>query len=320
MAHQDGALWDGALIAAVQLQTQQQPAADVPDVAGTFPKVRIVHFLEGLNMLVDGVAERPGGPGALPDPTHHAVDQAVALQHLQIGVEQHMLVRGHRPHQAFGQVLDLLAHHLHGRLKGLHLVFDVHGLAIGHGLQVRGRISHHGGADGNARRPGYTAKRAPPAHGAARQAFNTAAGLAVGDGTGQLRGHGHQKGDLGLLEPALLLLLNHQHPEQATVMHDGHAQEGVKPLLARLREIAVAGMGVGAVQIDGLLALAHQTHQAFVEIDSNPSHRLGIQAPGGHQHVLAAVAVDQIHGAHIHAHGLGHALDDDIQRLAQVAG
>src|SRR3569623_1868568 len=71
---------------------------------------------------------------------------------------------------------------------------------------------------------------------------DAAAGLGMGDGTGELRGHRYQERHLVFGEFAALALPYHQHAQQIAMMNDRYAENTVEILFAGLGEETIKGM------------------------------------------------------------------------------
>ncbi len=136
----------------------------------------------------------------------------------------------------------------------------------------------------------------------------------------QLRGHRDQEGFFAFVEAAPLGLLNHQHAEHIALVNDGCAEEGVEGFLAQALQQLEAGMALGVLEVDRLLALGHQADQAFTRRQARRSHLQRVQTLGSAKHEAPAGFVAHVHAADLSAHGIAYALDDDLQRIIESFG
>ena len=142
----------------------------------------------------------------------------------------------------------------------------------------------------------------------------------MGDDPRQLGRHGDQKGLFGFIETALCPLLHHQYAENFPLVDDGHAQEGVEGFLAEALDQLEAGVAIGNLQVERLLALGDEAHQPLPGGQAGQSNLFGIQPLGGTEHQAAGGFVDQVDAADFGAHGLAHPPHDDGQGLRQAIG
>ncbi len=79
-------------------------------------------------------------------------------------------------------------------------------------------------------------------------------------------------------------------------------------------------MDVGVFEVQRLLALGHQAHQALTDLQAHPPHGLGSQANRLHQHQPIDAPVEKVEGAYVGAHRLADAAHHGGQGRFQVAG
>jgi hypothetical protein len=301
------------------LQMGQDAATQIADVGGALAQVGIVHVVEHLRVLGDGLAQGTGRPVARADPREGPVDQGVALEHQAPGVEQgHVFGTEMRlgPHR---EAIQILGHMLHRTEKILGLVVEVLGAPIRNGVQVGRRVDHHGGPDadaGRGRQAGQEALRDP----VILQTGQLAVGARKGDGAGQLRGQGHHEGHLVVAEVALFALPQDEHTQDLAILDDGRAEEPVILLLAGIRDALVARMIDRVVQVDRLGALADQPDQPSAQLQTHPADRLRAQPVGRMQDMPTVVEVVEIDRADIGPDRLLYTLDDDGECALEIRG
>jgi hypothetical protein len=110
----------------------------------------------------------------------------------------------------------------------------------------------------------------------------------VGDDPGELRRHGDQKRLFALVEAPPPRLLHHQHAEHFALVNDRHPEKGVEGFLADVGQQTEVGMQLRVLEVDRLLALGDQAHQALAGFQGDLAHQPRIQALGGAKHIALA--------------------------------
>ena len=134
------------------------------------------------------------------------------------------------------------------------------------GNQVRdhdARFVHHGMAEANAVREGFSRQRHPATKGDIETGPCEGLQFTRGDHLRQHHGGGLQRLDLFFgIEPVRAVLDNHD-AERVTGPQDRNAEEGLIDFFARLGLVREGRMGLGVWQVQGFGLLGDQTHKAF---------------------------------------------------------
>ena len=318
-AHQDGVLRVDLLGGLPLFQMHEDTSAQVTHIGGPLPQVDILHVVEDLRMLLDGLPQGAGGPVALVDTAYRLADQGVAAEHLQPGVEQGPVLGGQAVLEAVLQGHQILYHRRHGGTELILRLIRIHNLFVGHCLQVCRRVDHHGVAEGDTGGAGTPLQETPGRRRLPR-GDQLSGGLGMGDGAGQLGRQGEEEGDLAIGEGAGVDLPYHQYPQHLAVLDDGHAEKTFVLDLAGLvgEEVAAVARCIG--QVDRLRPFADQADQAPVIGQADLAHGLRAQTVGGHECVFAPLEIGQVNGADIHLDGLLHLGNDDPQHLIEIGG
>ena len=101
-------------------------------------------------------------------------------------------------------------------------------------------------------------------------------------------------------------------------MDDRHAKERVERFFAHFLEVQEARMARRVVEIYGLGALGHQTHQTFVRPDRDAAHGIRVRTLVGGELKLAGCPVEDVDRTQLGRHGGAHAGDDRVQRGAET--
>ena len=293
IAHQNRARWILNRRTGPVLQVHQDAAPQIAHIRGPFAQIGIVHGVEHPCMFGDGLAQRAGRPVAGANPRQGAIDQGVALQHQPPGIEQGHVLDAQMDLRAAGEAVEILGDLTHGTAELLGLGLQILRAAIGHGIQVGGRIDHNRLPETDARRGGQPRQEALR-DAVVLQARQLAAGAGKGDGPGQLRGQGHHEGHFVLAEMTPPALTQHQDTEHLTVLDDGRAEKAVITLLAGVDDAFVARMIGRVVEVDRLGTLAHQPDQPASEFEPHTPHGILAQPLCGMQDVTMVVVVVEI--------------------------
>ena len=168
--------------------------------------------------------------------------EGVVVEHVQVGVEERRAPAARGRRRASRRAPRCRAHVRERRVRRAR--------ARRRRPRRRGRAPHRDSpaehharrCRGRRRRAGHAVEARVGALGARRARpclVARAGGLGVGDDAGELRRQRDQERLLRLVEAARGLLLHDQHAEDATLMDDRHAEEGVERLLADLGQVVI---------------------------------------------------------------------------------
>ena len=146
---------------------------------------------------------------------------------------------------------------------------DVGGLAVGDGVEVLGRINHHGLADRQPRGSRQSPQRHRYLVSILQQAGYLTAGARMGDGTRELRRERDQERHFLLTEFPVLTLTHHQHAEHLAILNDRNPEKPVVGLFACFHDEQVLRMTGSVIQVDRLLAVSHHADQAPAPVDTH---------------------------------------------------
>ena len=130
-----------------RLEMDEDAPAQVADVLAALAQVGVVHLFEPLHVFLDRCTQRSGCPVVGPHPGERTAEQALAVEHERIGVEQGVFLRWQHVLHACAQRLDLCAHGGEGIAQGRLLACRVLGWAVRYRLQFGGRIDRRRGPD-----------------------------------------------------------------------------------------------------------------------------------------------------------------------------
>ncbi|KAF1067774.1 MAG: hypothetical protein GAK45_01571 [Pseudomonas citronellolis] len=320
-ADDDGVFGVGQGLLTLFLQVGKDASADVLDVGGALAQVGVVHQFETFDVLHHHLAQRALGPLAGADDALDLMPDGGIVEHHQVHIEQRALFLAQLGGELTGEVAHVFAHRFQGLLEQFDLGLDVVHRFVRDHFEIGWRQYHHrlahryAGCTGDADELGFLDAFAELA-----QATDRAGGLGVGDHPCQLGTHGHQEGFFAFIELAFFLLLHHQHTHHPTVVDDRRAEERGVALLASLGEVAIARVLGGVLQVQRLFPGTDQADQAFVRRHAHLADGALVQTLGGHQHEAVALRVEQVHRAHLGAHGLLDPLHDDAQRRLEILG
>ena len=299
-----------------RMQVHEDAPAEVANIRCPLAQVGVLHGIEDAGVLLDGLTQGAGCPVTGADKLLGAINNGVASQEHDPGVEQRpLLCRQTVTHPPL-QPPQILFGRADRHLEAVYLALRISGGTVGHRVQVRRRIGHHGIAEGHTRRTGpaleITYGERDTVAGAHDQ---LAAGLGVGDSAGKLRRQCQQQVDLVILEAPWGLLTHHQHAENLASLDDRRTEKAVVPGFAGLRHEHIALVARGIVQVERLCTLAYQAHKTSKKGQSHLAHGLLAQPVGSHQHVLAGIEIGQVDRADIGIDRCLDAVDDDVEGL-----
>ena len=298
------------------LQAGEHSQAQVLHIRAPFAQVGVLHLLEAADVFADDVLEGALRPLPAADALAHVAGDGVIVEHVQVSVEQRQLLARQALRKLFADPAQVAAHGLHRPVKHDQFHSQVLGLGVPNRIQAGGWVHDYAHPEGDAGRSGQ-AGNLEVLLGKVRvkQAVHFANGLSAGDDRSELRGQRDQKGFFAFVKAAPFAVLHHQHPQHLAVMDDGHAQKGVERLFAELRQVEVAGMPAGVLQVDGFRPLPHQADQADAFIQGRSAHQLRVEPLVGGEQVLIAARGFQIDRAHFRVESGPHFADDELQRL-----
>ena len=125
----------------------------------------------------------------------------------------------------------------------------------------------------------------------------------------------HHRGRLQRLDflvviGAVRLVLDDQYAERAPGAQHRHAEERVVDLLARFRQVAEGGVGLGVGQVQRPRFIGDGANQALTNLQRGVVNRLAVQALGGVE-LKDPVGVQDIDRAHL-GHHVGRDLRHDL--------
>ena len=187
-----------------------------------------------------------------------------------------------------------------------------------HRIEISNRRDHHDRADSDARCSGYTidfCRRARPGN---SLFLHRAGNLGMSDNTGQLGGHGNQKGFITFIKATSIRLLDDQHPQYIALVDDRHTEECVVQLFTNTGKELEAGVVFGILQVDRLFTFGHQAHQPFTGGQAGHTDQVLVETFGGTKHVTTRGQVTHIDTAHLGAHGIAHTPHNDFEGIVQA--
>ena len=256
-------------------------------------------------MAAHDIGQRRRRPLSFTDALLDFLAQRRVTQHLLIDLEQRMFLGGDTTGETLRRDADLFAHGVDRLLEACDLEFDIGGDQIRDGVQVGRRRQHEGLADGDTGRAGHAGEGRLTA--GTSQLAQRPGGQRVGQHSRQLRAEGDKEGFLTFIETALLVLLDDQHPEHATLMDDGDTEEAGETLLSGLLEITELGMCGRILEVERLFSERHHPDQALATCQTDLPHRRRAQTDGVLEHEAIAFRCQQIDGADVRLHGLAYA-------------
>ena len=340
--HQDSGKFQLQRMAPLAHQVPQKAPADVLHVGGPLSQVRVVHLLEGLGVFGDHLFERVGRAVPAVDFPLQLFEKSPVLKDHQVGVKNRRIVPG----KAFGHPLFQEEGLDPGLLKGafdllvflfpadLDLVENVGETVtlveevdrpgghprIGDGTPdgdflrpLPGDVPGHEGSAGFFEFPGETA----------RLFLFLADGIekpGIDHDGGDLKGDGGEGADFLGAELAGFFGLDDDDAQRRFAVEEGDAEEGVKPLLARFLEVAVAGMALGFLNRHYPALLGGEAGEAFADLQSDLAHGPARKTLGGSQPKGGFVLLQKVDGTDLGLHPPGDQGDDVAEGFVQVVG
>ena len=170
------------------LQVGEHPLAELAHVRRALAQVGVLHALEVRRLFEGRLLEGALGGLSMLNALADVAGERGVVEHVQIGVEQFLLLRAQGLRHLFVDALDVLPGVLDGALEGGQLEVHVFGFLLRDQLQARHGQHHESRAEADARHAGNAFETpfvAGPA--AARHPFPHVAGrFGVGDAAGDL--------------------------------------------------------------------------------------------------------------------------------------